>query len=144
MTTDTANPTQNTDQQDFEDLEFTRGHRRAIVAKLIDKAIESGDLDSLSLLNKTMDGIDKAALGKQKLKQKNTENNTNQTLSGLMSQYLLQKATEPPPPPVDQMPQRDAPSLGNDVTVALPPGITNASPTPQNYEEFSQRMIPQT
>lgn len=111
------NPIQQTQDVDDQVLDFTQTKRREIVDKLTASGIPVTDNEQMSTLLKTLDGMDRVALGKKRIKADENIAGANQAAAAAVVAHLLQKAGNAGIAPfqsatlVDRVP----PTLGADI-----------------------------
>ena len=131
-----------TARENAEDLSYTRKVRRRVVDALADSAISSKDPDSLTLLLKAVDGIDKSAMGQMKIAQKDRENKSRENEAEVISRALVQLANqragrEDPKPEHDRGP---ATTLDPAAKPTFNQDLLEQTPSGEDYASFKGRM----
>lgn len=131
-----------TAQENAEDLSYTRNVRRRVVDALADSAISSKDPETLNILLKAVDGIDKSAMGQMKIAQKDRESKSRENEAEVLSRALVQLANEragrvEPKPEHDRGPAR---TLDPSAKPAFNKDLLEQTPSGENFAEFKSRM----
>ena len=125
------------------DLDYTRSKRRAIVDKLTDKGIPD-DPEALNIILKTLDGIDRPALVKMRIKADEGISNQQATSAAALAQlYMNPKSKQRPVEIVDLGADdvRQIPELPQDlVAPSILPGELDVSPQQDTYDSFMERQ----
>lgn len=125
-----------------EELQYTQEHRRKIVDSIITKAITNEDPEMLDKAMKALDGIDKNALGRLKLTQKENDSKTNADNVQVLAAALIHASEQ-------RAARGERPMTSSDVIgTKLPesrrpkydPTIRDKTPGNENVNEFKQRM----
>ena len=126
----------------FDDLDFTKRLRRQIVDGISAKAITDRDPEMLRTTMQALDGIDKVAIGRLRLNEKDKENATAASEAEALSRYLVHLSSNNNTP-------REAPTTGNDTRdQKLPsehrpdydPTMRDTAPTGENTSDFKDRV----
>ena len=129
---------QTTDPDD-EVLQFTQSKRMEIVNKLTAKGIPTDSNDDMGNLLKTLDGMDRVALGRKRIKADEGIAGANQAAAAAVIATLLQKANSGGAKPFqsDTLVDREIPVLGNDIPApVLVDGETETAPSQMSYDGF--------
>jgi hypothetical protein len=121
-------------------LDYTQEKRMRIVEEFIpsDGKPITQDLKLLALTLQAMDGMDRAALGKKKIKVEEEGNKTQEQAAGLIAEILAKANSISHGTP---MPGRQAPSLPPEVGApTLIAGETDVGPRQRSYDEFTAGM----
>ena len=142
MTTPQPNASPPPAMNEDEVLDYTHQKRVEIVNALTEKGVPKDDPKVLGALLQTLDGMDRSALGKKRIKVEEKANATQEQASGIIAQ-LLQKVTSANPYEVQNAPARIAPTL----PAAVPPpslveGETATVAPQQNYDSFVAQGAP--
>lgn len=120
-------------------LQYTQGKRQEIVSKLTAKGIPTDDSKQMQALLATLDGMDRVALGKKRIKADEGIAGANQAAAAAVIATLLQKAGSAGMRPfeaVDVIP-RTPPTLGSDIPEpVLVKGETDTVTQQMSYEAF--------
>lgn len=125
-------------------LAYTQGMRRRIVNKLTNdgKTIPGTESKDILILNQTLDSMDKAALGKMRIKVEEKANQTQEQAAGMIAQ-LLQKVTSQKPFEVIEGVAREIPQLPESVPAPrLVEGETATVAAQQDFDTFTARFTP--
>lgn len=122
-------------------LDFTQQKREAILEALMPKGVaQVADPKMLALTLQTLDGMDRSALGKKRIKVEEQGNATQEAAAGIIAQ-LLQRTTSTKPFEVIDVASRQArpaPMLGTDVPPPrLVEGETATVAPQQSFESFT-------
>lgn len=125
-----------------EDLAFARGVRRRVVDALADSAITSKDPETLNIVLKAVDGLDKSALTQLKLAQKEKENKTRENEAEVLSRALIQLANQRAGAPTPEPQHSNGPSrqLDPEAKPTFNEDLLSETASGENYNEFKDRM----
>lgn len=125
-----------------DELDYTNERRRRIADALLEKAITASDPEMLNQAQKALDGIDKNALGRLKIKAKDDANKTEEQNGKQMAEVLLaladRRVNNPPPErtgsnvPGSKLPEGRRPKYDD--------SIRDASAGTENTREFTTRI----
>uniref|UniRef100_A0AAU7PFI0 Terminase small subunit n=1 Tax=Burkholderia phage vB_BgluM-SURPRISE13 TaxID=3159457 RepID=A0AAU7PFI0_9VIRU len=129
-------------EANFQDLDYTTGIRKQIVAALLPDALGSKDPELARTVMQGLDGIDKVSLGRLKLNEKARENETRADEAAAMAQYLVTLA--------DRRQKEGRPEVTHNETAnrklpadsrpAYDPSIRDAAAGSENTAEFTERV----
>lgn len=124
------------------ELDYTNGLRRRIADALVTKALVNEDPEMLSQAQKALDGIDRNALGRMKIKAKDDANKTEEQNGKQMAEVLLvladRRVSKPRPVrtssdvPGSKLPENRRPKYDD--------SIRDASAGSENTREFTTRI----
>lgn len=113
------------------DLEYTRAKRRDLVEKLT-KTGMPGDIKEQSILLQTLDGIDRAALGKMKIKSDEGLSNAQAAAASILSSIFNDPRTKSIGKGAGVIPVLDA----DIAPTKLVEGELDSNPITGNFEDF--------
>jgi hypothetical protein len=129
-------------EESFQDLDYTTGVRKQIVAALLPDALGSKDPELARTVMQGLDGIDKVALGRLKLNEKSKENETRADEAAAMAQYLVTLS--------DRRQREGKPDVSHNETAGrkLPderrpsydPSVRDSAAGSENTSEFTERV----
>lgn len=120
-------------------LQFTQGKRQEIVSKLTAKGIPTDDSKQMQALLATLDGMDRVALGKKRIKADEGLAGANQAMAAGVIATLLQRAGSAGVRPFEVLdaPPRTPPVLGSEIPdPVLVKGETDTVTQQMSYEAF--------
>ena len=125
-------------------LEYTQGIRKRIVTELVASNDNLKDPKIIGTIGQMLDGMDRQALGKMKIKVEEQQASTQEGMAANVAELLRQMGsgghTFQAPVPVP----REVPVLGNDVPdPVLVDGETATNPTQQDFDSFHAQFAPQ-
>lgn len=120
---------------DNESLEYTQSIRKNLVAKFLKDENVHNDVDGCSLLLKTLDGIDKVALGRSKIKASASASAAAAANASLMAEILKQVN----PHTGDLKFNASVPTLPTEIKLTdAVPGELEIAPEQLTYERFME------
>jgi hypothetical protein len=129
-------------EQSFQDLDYTQGIRRQIVAGIASKAIANEDPEMLDKTMKALDGMDKQSLGKLKINEKAKENETKAGEAEALAKYLVTLSDRRAGSGKPEMQDSDIPGrkLPDARRPNYDPSIRDATAGTENTAEFTARI----
>jgi len=124
-------------------LDYTQTKRLEIVDKLTAGGIPVTDNDQMNTLLKTLDGMDRVALGKKRIKADEGLASANQAMAATVISELLRKANSGGVKPfvVENAVERPTPVLGNEVPPpVLVEGETDVLAPQMSYDTFMAKF----
>lgn len=124
------------------DLAYTNNIRKNMIRNLVgDEGVATKDVKELNVVIKALDGIDKSALGKLKLKTENEVADKNIAASTNIAHILSTRTTQ------ELLPQtKDVQGVILEIDDSLIEGVTivegelEINTTPQNYDTFMNKF----
>lgn len=124
-------------QDELADLEYTKSVRKRIVTKLTEKDIP-GDTDELRILLTTLTDLDRAALGKMKIKSDDKNGAANANAQAVVAALLMK--VDPSKVALMGRTERPIPTLGNDVEKpSIIEGEIAIGTQTGTYEDFASK-----
>jgi len=125
-------------------LAFTHSTRKQVVNSLMSKGVPQ-DGESLNILLKTVDGMDRAALTRKRIKADEKVADQAAAASGLIAQVLLAVGSRRGQlEPVQTITHREPPMLGPDIpTPILVEGECEVNPIQVQYDAFMATFPPE-
>jgi hypothetical protein len=125
-------------------LEYTQGIRKQIVTELVKKNENLQDPDCINTISKVLDGMDRQALGKMKIRVEEKQATNQEGMAANIAELLRQMGSNghnfQAPVPVP----REVPALGSDVPdPVLVDGETATNPAQQDFDSFHAQFAPQ-
>lgn len=127
---------------EMEDLEYTRKIRKNVVTELTSKGIPVGDTDHLRILATILTDMDRASLGKMKIKSEDSNSKNNIDAQSAIATMLAQ--VDPSRIKLAGKSDRQTPVLGNDIpSPIINPGETAIGTQSSSYDEFASKHFTQ-
>lgn len=126
-----------------QDLDFTRSKRRQIVTALCKDDKVPTDPEQLNLLLKTLDGIDKPALVKLRIKADEGISNNAAVAAAALAQVFMNPNSKRKPEVIELgvVDESKIPELPNDLPVPqVLPGELDVNPAQETYDSFMARQ----
>lgn len=129
-------------------LDYTQGIRRQLIGHLTKDGKMPADLKEQSMLLQTLDGMDRVALGRKRIKVEEKANNNQAAMAGLVAHMLTNvrrgrglNADGTPIAAAGSAPARSAPVLSDSIPEpVLVPGETSAAPMRMSWEDFTSEF----
>lgn len=144
MLDSTSEPAVNEDCADDLALNLTQQVRHQIIATMTHKGVPVSDPEAMTILLKTMDGMDKVALGKKRIKVDEGTANAGQAAAAAIIARVLQAASNASNKPyTSTVPvNREIPTLSLDVPrPMLVSGEIDIAPTQMTYDVFMAENV---
>jgi hypothetical protein len=125
-------------------LDYTQGIRKQIVTSLVKDLENLQDPKVINTLNQTLDGMDRQALGKMKIRVEEQQTQNQEGMAANIAELLRQMGsggnTFQAPVPVP----REVPALGSDVPdPVLVEGEVATNPAQQDFDSFHAQFAPE-
>lgn len=125
-----------------QDMDFSNGVRKQLIGKIIEKGIPVDDTKQCGILLQALDGIDRQALGKKRIKVEEDAGKSAAGMASAIADLLRQQQTgiTASQAPVGSKPP---PMLGSEVPPpVLIEGETSVVASQLDYDSFTSKMIP--
>ncbi len=127
---------------ELEDLEFTRSIRKRAVGMIVGEKIPVTDSEQMKILTTLLTDLDRASIGRMKIKSDDKGNNAVANSQALIAEFLT-KVVPQNIKHANSGLTRSAPTLGSDIPdPLLVPGETAIGTTNSTYDEFSKKHFP--
>ena len=124
------------------ELQYAKDVRHRVVDALIDTAVSSKDPETLNLVLKAVDGIDKAALKQMQIAQRDRESKSRENEAEVLSRALIElanrRAGQPQPEPQHDRGPRT--HLDPEAKPEFNKDLKDQTPSGENYGDFKSRM----
>lgn len=129
--------------KNYERLDYTQTRRQQIADSIIDEAVKNKDGEMLRTALQTLDGMDRASLGRLKVNEKAKENKTSAQEAEILSGVITRLAERRASPLNDKTKGTSAvrgTKLPDKQRPAYDPSMRDAAPTGENTNDFRSRM----